>query len=129
MTTADAPLPAGLDPFPEGSCEICGRFPAEWVHARKYTGLGVGGRTIFWKGLACRDCGVAQYRDGLTHCLVSGWWGLAPLVVNPVRLAQNTLGRTYGSNWSFSLRDSMHARSKLASWYFASRSHLSGCFQ
>jgi hypothetical protein len=74
------------------SCEICARRPAMKTHARKYTGLGLIGRTTFWKGNACKQCATSLYRDGLTHCLCAGWWGIVALFWNPVVIAKNVIG-------------------------------------
>lgn len=74
------------------SCEICGRAPAITIYASKYSGQILFGDEIFWKGNACRDCALCQYRSGLTHCLWAGWWGPVPFVVNLGHVWRNARG-------------------------------------
>jgi len=88
-----APGPDHLAPDAPGpACELCGRTPAMPVYASMYTGRLLLGDEIWWKGPACRQCAICQYRAGLTHCLWAGWWAPVALVVNPRMIWRNARG-------------------------------------
>jgi len=74
------------------TCEICGRPPAMAIYASMYSGRVLFGDELFWKGDACRQCAICQYRAGLTHCLWAGWWAPVALVVNPRMIWRNASG-------------------------------------
>lgn len=91
-TAPTATAPTGDRRRRRRTCEICGRAPALVIDARKFTGYALVGRSTFWKGNACRDCATTQYREGLSHCLLRGWWGVLALPVNPFMILKNALG-------------------------------------
>lgn len=62
------------------------------IYASMYSGRLLLGDELFWKGQACRQCAICQYRAGLSHCLWAGWWAPVALVVNPRMIWRNARG-------------------------------------
>jgi hypothetical protein len=48
-------------------------------------------RTV--KGTFCRSCGLAKQRELSGRTLWQGWWGIASLVITPIVLLANLIGR------------------------------------
>ncbi|MEX0173859.1 LppU/SCO3897 family protein [Streptomyces sp. LMG1-1-1.1] len=76
---------------PEG-CEVCGARPAVAATVRAHQGMVVVMRTVTRRGVFCRTCGLAVYRDMTSDTLVTGWWGLFSLVVTPILVLVNFFG-------------------------------------
>ncbi|MFI0976109.1 hypothetical protein ACH4SP_03665 [Streptomyces sp. NPDC021093] len=82
------PGPAG----PQAGCEVCGAQPATSVTVRSHQGMVVIMRTVTRRGVLCRTCGLAVYRQMTSSTLVTGWWGLFSLFVTPFVVLANVLG-------------------------------------
>ncbi|MFF0741124.1 hypothetical protein ACFYVL_12065 [Streptomyces sp. NPDC004111] len=82
--------PGGTVPRP--GCEVCGAQPATPVTVRSHQGMVVIMRTVTRRGVYCRTCGLAVYRQLTSSTLVTGWWGLLSLFVTPFVVLLNVLG-------------------------------------
>ncbi|MEV4424098.1 LppU/SCO3897 family protein [Streptomyces sp. R-07] len=49
-------------------------------------------RTVTRRGVFCRTCGLAVYRQMTSDTLVTGWWGLFSLFVTPFVVLGNVSG-------------------------------------
>jgi hypothetical protein len=75
------------------TCGECGSYPAVEATLRSHRGLVLLMTTRTVKGTFCRSCGLARQRELSGRTLWQGWWGIASLVVTPIVLLANLVGR------------------------------------
>ncbi|MFF8601543.1 hypothetical protein ACF065_19805 [Streptomyces sp. NPDC015232] len=73
-------------------CQECGAQPAVPVTVRAHQGMVVIMRTLTRRGVFCRTCGLAIYRQMTSETLVTGWWGLFSFFVTPFVVLGNAFG-------------------------------------
>ncbi|MYW03102.1 hypothetical protein [Streptomyces sp. SID3343] len=76
------------------TCDECGSYPAVRATLRSHRGLVLLMTTRTMKGTFCRPCGLARQRELSGRTLWQGWWGVASLVVTPIVLLTNLIGRS-----------------------------------
>jgi hypothetical protein len=74
-------------------CAICGCTPATEVTFMQGTGLLLMRRTKTLGIRACRDCGIALFRETQSRTLLTGWWGVFSFFSNLVFLWDNAVAR------------------------------------
>ncbi|MEW2130753.1 hypothetical protein [Streptomyces sp. NPDC005435] len=80
------PSPYGVG---QGACQVCGAAPAGAVTVRGHQGMIVFMRMLRRKGVFCRPCGLAMFRDMQANTLIAGWWGPMSALITPVVLLLN----------------------------------------
>lgn len=87
-------------PHPEGpmssaqlECAICGCNPAMDVTFMQGIGLLLMRRTKTLRVRACRDCGIALFRETQSRTLLTGWWSVFSFFSNLVFLWDNAVAR------------------------------------
>ncbi|MFI8822394.1 hypothetical protein [Streptomyces sp. NPDC053431] len=75
-------------------CEVCGAQPAAAATVRAHQGMVVVMRTVTRRGVFCRTCGLAVYRQMTSETLVTGWWGLLSFFVTPFVVLGNLGARS-----------------------------------
>jgi zinc protease len=78
----DLPQEAGL------RCQVCGAQPAHEVVLREHATFVVA-RLKTIRGVFCRDCGIARFRQAQRYMLAWAWWGFPGLVVGPMGIIPN----------------------------------------
>jgi hypothetical protein len=61
---------------------MCGSVPARQVEFRQGIGMLFLRRTKTMRVVACRDCGVALFRQMQAATLLTGWWGMISFFLN-----------------------------------------------
>ena len=61
---------------------VCGATPATQVTLRSVLALAVFGVTSTVRGVYCRDCGLAMFRQRMSATLLTGWWGVLHFFIN-----------------------------------------------
>ncbi|MFC8588057.1 hypothetical protein ACFUGD_26415 [Streptomyces sp. NPDC057217] len=79
-------------PPPMPGCEVCGARPATAVTVRAHQGMIIIMRTVTRRGVFCRTCGLAVYRQMTSDTLLTGWWGLFSFFVTPFVVLGNAFG-------------------------------------
>ena len=79
-----APAPTG-----PAACIVCGATPAIPVTLRSVVAMVVVGVTSTFRGVYCRDCGLAMFRKRMSATLLTGWWGFLHFFVNLGVIAGN----------------------------------------
>ncbi|WP_251093915.1 hypothetical protein [Streptomyces sp. Caat 7-52] len=64
-------------------------MPAVPVTVRGHQGMVVLMRFLRRRGVLCRTCGLAVFRQMQSDTLVRGWWGVLSMLVTPVTLLVN----------------------------------------
>jgi hypothetical protein len=72
-------------------CGICGAVPARNVILQGFVGLIVFLSVKSYKGMACRQCGIAMGRDLNARSMALGWWSIMAPVAVPLGLLANVL--------------------------------------
>ncbi len=68
---------------------VCGATPAIPVTLRSVVAMVVVGVTSTFRGVYCRDCGLAMFRKRMSATLLTGWWGFLHFFVNLGVIAGN----------------------------------------
>ena len=84
-----APPPAGA---PE--CRVCGATPAAKARFSSITGIIATWTVKQWRGLYCRTCGLATFREAMSETLVGGWWLIVSFGIIPLYVLTNLYGRS-----------------------------------
>ncbi|MFG2137535.1 hypothetical protein [Streptomyces sp. NPDC048650] len=71
------------------ACQICGALPAVQATVRGHQGMIVLMRFLSRRGMFCRSCGLATYREMSAKTLWQGWWGPLSVVITPITLLAN----------------------------------------
>jgi hypothetical protein len=61
---------------------VCGATPATQVTLRSVVAMAVFGVTSTFRGVYCRDCGLAMFRKRMSATLLTGWWGILHFFIN-----------------------------------------------
>jgi hypothetical protein len=75
-------------------CIVCGGTPAIPLEFKTVFAVFVFGVTSTFKGVYCRDCGLANFRLRMSQTLLTGWWGLIHFFINLVAIVTNLVART-----------------------------------
>lgn len=75
------------------ACAICGCSPATDVTFMQGIGLLLMRRTKTLRVRACRDCGIALFRETQSRTLLTGWWSVFSFFSNLVFLWDNAVAR------------------------------------
>ncbi|WP_411135437.1 hypothetical protein [Streptomyces sp. C10] len=79
------PQPYAADP----GCQFCGARPAVQATVRGHQGILVLMRFLSRRGMFCRSCGLATYREMSAKTLWQGWWSPLSVAVTPITLLLN----------------------------------------
>lgn len=76
--------PYGRGAMPQAplSCQVCGAAPAASVRFLKHVGMVIMWQQVSYRGVYCRDCGLAVFRQIMNKTLAFGWWGIASFFLN-----------------------------------------------
>ncbi|WP_405410035.1 hypothetical protein [Streptomyces decoyicus] len=91
---AQAPHPyAQQHPHPQAyaapGCQLCGAQPAVQATVRGHQGLLFLMRFLSRRGMFCRSCGLATYREMSAKTLWQGWWSPLSVAITPLTLLMN----------------------------------------
>jgi hypothetical protein len=75
-------------------CQVCGGTPAIPVEFKSVVALVVFGITSTFRGIYCRDCGLANFRKRMSATLLTGWWGFIHFFINLYAIVTNLSART-----------------------------------
>ncbi|WP_255954724.1 hypothetical protein [Streptomyces odontomachi] len=90
MAPMPMPMGAGAGAGAAG-CEVCGAAPAAQVTIRGHQGMVLMMRFLKRRGVFCRSCGLAIWREMQSDTMVQGWWGMASAFITPLTLLFNLL--------------------------------------
>ncbi len=76
-------------PVQAAACMVCGGTPAISLTLRSVTAMVVVGVTRTFRGVYCRDCGLAMFRKRMNATLLTGWWGILHFFINLGVIAGN----------------------------------------
>ncbi|MGY5123808.1 LppU/SCO3897 family protein [Streptomyces nigrescens] len=79
------PQPYAADP----GCQFCGARPAVQATVRGHQGILVLMRFLSRRGMFCRSCGLATYREMSAKTLWQGWWSPLSVAITPLTLLMN----------------------------------------
>jgi zinc protease len=69
-------------------CQVCQAQPAIEVVLREHATVVVA-RLKTVRGVFCRDCGIARFRQAQRYVLTWAWWGFPGIVVGPMGIIAN----------------------------------------
>ncbi len=72
-----------------GCCQLCGAQPAVQATVRGHQGILYVMRFLSRKGMFCRSCGLATYREMSAKTLWQGWWSPLSVAITPLTLLMN----------------------------------------
>jgi hypothetical protein len=75
-------------------CMVCGGTPATPVELRTVVALVLFGITRTFRGIYCRDCGLAMFRQRMSATLLTGWWGFIHFFINLYAILTNLSARS-----------------------------------
>ncbi len=84
-----AGAPAGGPPGGPGICQLCGAAPAAPVTIRGHQGMLVIMRSLRRRGVFCRTCALASFREMQADTMLQGWWGPLSAFITPIVLLVN----------------------------------------
>lgn len=70
-------------------CQFCGAQPAVQATVRGHQGLLFLMRFLSRRGMFCRSCGLATYREMSAKTLWQGWWSPLSVAITPLTLLLN----------------------------------------
>ncbi|MCL7493275.1 MULTISPECIES: hypothetical protein [Streptomyces] len=70
-------------------CRLCGAQPAVQATVRGHQGLLFLMRFLSRRGMFCRSCGLATYREMSAKTLWQGWWSPLSVAITPLTLLMN----------------------------------------
>ena len=70
-------------------CQLCGAQPAVQATVRGHQGLLFLMRFLSRRGMFCRSCGLATYREMSAKTLWQGWWSPLSVAITPLTLLMN----------------------------------------
>jgi hypothetical protein len=73
---------------------VCGATPAVQVTFRTVAALVVFGVTSTYRGVYCRNCGLALFRKRMNETLFAGWWGFIHFFINVWAITKNLDARS-----------------------------------
>jgi hypothetical protein len=88
--------PSGGRQPPDGpACQVCGATPAAEVKVRQHVGMIILWMNRSFRSVLCRDCAIALFREKQDDTLLTGWWGMASLVINTGTIIYNLAQRRF----------------------------------